>query len=131
MLTGKMEDIALLFGYANCVRTEYYFACFLLHNGDVEFENILVDLIISEERCTQLKIDRVNTYTTTTGSEVRDTIMDMLVNTNKLLIHNDIIGHFKIDVGFGWLIMTLERSKMLISIFNVMVLKLLSSGQNI
>ena len=55
----------------------------------------------------------------------------MLVNTNKLLIHNDIIGHFKIDVGFGWLIMTLERSKMLISIFNVMVLKLLSSGQNI
>ena len=76
MFKGKMGDIASPFGCANCVHTEYYFVCFLLHNGDVEFDNTLVDQIISDEQCTQLKIDRINKYTTTAGSKVRDTIME-------------------------------------------------------
>ena len=76
MLKGKMEDIASAFGCANCVHTKYYFVCFLLHNGDVEFDNTLVDQIISDEQCTQLKIDRINKYTTAAGSKVRDTIME-------------------------------------------------------
>ena len=42
----------------------------------------------------------------------------MSVDDSKLLLHNDILGHFKTDVGFGELNMRLERCKMLISIFS-------------
>ena len=50
------------------------FVCFVLHNlremDDVEVDNMLADQIISGEHCTQLKISRINTYTTTAGSKI-------------------------------------------------------------
>ena len=56
------------------------FVCFVLHNfwemDDVEVDNMLVDQIISGEHCTQLKISRINTFTTMAGSKVRGTIAE-------------------------------------------------------
>lgn len=50
------------------------FACFALYNfckvDDIEVDNTVVDQINSDELCTHLKIDRINTYTTTAGSKV-------------------------------------------------------------
>ena len=54
------------------------FACFVLHNfcerQKVEVEATLVESIMQEERFTATKVDPINSYTTTSGREVRDSI---------------------------------------------------------
>ena len=55
-------------------------SCFALHNfcelHNVEVDQTLVNKIISEEHRIAKKVDRINTYTTSKGAKVRDSITD-------------------------------------------------------
>ena len=55
-------------------------ACFVLHNfcelHKIEADSAFVDSVVTDERSSTLKKDRLNTYSSKLGSKVRETITD-------------------------------------------------------
>ena len=75
-----MEDFKSYHGSSSEVRPKRYACMFALHNycekHKISVDSKVVEDVMIEERRIVDKIDKLNSYTTTAGGKVRDTLTD-------------------------------------------------------